>query len=272
MYKEDCTNSWLNPSTNAYATLSQTGEFSVNSNYDPETIYPRFEFYKEASYNGTDSGSYAFRFDKDYGAITIPGYPCPKDVNVSTVDAFTRKVNVSWGWKVSDASHCDKNGKWYVYRVDSIGQRIKIGEVSNGSASTYNINYTASSNNDKPAYYSNYTYTVCFVPNGWNNVNSENDVPGLSASATAKIVPSFSTPTTTATATSTKVTVSWKHGTLNDASGSNIYSLEVQRSEDSGDNKTWTTVQTFEIKDPGKTTGSWEDTSISSNTTYYCRR
>ena len=49
MYKYDCTEKWLNPSSNAFSTLTGTGEFDVTDNYTPVTIYPRFEYYKAPS-------------------------------------------------------------------------------------------------------------------------------------------------------------------------------------------------------------------------------
>lgn len=250
-------------------TSNQTQEITGVNNYAPFYVYPCWELQSQNEYVSMPSlgSKYKQHHNKFMDALVAPGYPKAKDVKVETVDAFSRKVKVTWGWEVSDANHCDKNGKWYVFRrLGTSGQTLKIGEVTNGTGSEYSINYTPTSDN-LPDYGKDYNYIVCFVPNGWT-VNSESDAAGLSASTSASVTQSFAINSITTSATDTKITVNWEHAAITDASGSNKYTMYVERSED---NKTWTTKETVEISDAGKTTGSWDDTNITAKKTYYYR-
>ena len=254
-------------------TSPQTQEITGVDNYQPFYVYPCWELQSQNEYVSMPSLTSKVRqnHDKFMDALVAPGYPCATDVDVKTADAFSRKVQVTWKWKVSDANHCDTNGKWYVFRrLGTNGQTLKIGEVSHGTASEYSINYTPTSDN-LPDYGEEYNYIVCFVPNGWT-VNSESDATGLWASKSAAITRSFKKVSSiTATASDNKVTVSWEHLSLTDASPSNKYVMYVERSEDNGENKTWVTKETIEISDKTTTTGTWEDTNITAKKTYYYR-
>ena len=269
----------ISKSNKYYAKLTnvtssaQTHEITGVSNYEPFYVYPCWELESQENYKSmaTLSDQYRQHHNKFMDALVVPGYPCPTNVDVTTVDAFSRKVNVKWNWAVKDANHCDTKGKWYVFRrLGTNGQTLKIGEVSNGTASEYSVNYTPSSDN-LPDYGVEYNYIVCFVPNGWT-VNNESDATGLWASKSDSITRSFKKVSSiTAKASDDKITVSWEHLPLTDASNSNKYVMYVERSEDSGDNKTWVTKETREISDNAQTTGTWDDTDITAQKTYYYR-
>ena len=266
----------LNNASNRYALIQnsssgQTQEITVTDNYDPVVIYPCWEMESANTYYSmpllNSSNRYKQHHYKYMNAISVKGFPRPKDVTVETVDAFSRKVCVKWNWEVKDQNNYDKNGKWYVFRTTSDhSQTVKIGEVGSTSATSYSLNYTPT-NDNLPAYETGYNYVVCFVPNGWT-VNSEDDVKGLSASVSHAIGRKFDISTPTTVSTDENITVNWEHSLITDASATNKYTFEVQRSEDES---TWETKYTGEVSDASKAKGSWVDTNISPMTTYYYR-
>ena len=255
MYKADCTNSWLNPSTEAYGTLSQTGEFSVSSNYDPMTIYPRFEYYKNANYWGSGtSGDYVFRFDKNYGkdgSIVIPGQPRPKNVTVSSTNTYNKNVTITWERDAYNSSTAS-NGNWVIFRKKTGDANSQVNLTDKSPLLNGTYSYTDTSGDLE--YGTQYTYTVCYKPNGWT-ISSENDAEGLSNFVRCTLNRDFAFSGETAEAKDGKITFSWSHNAIADASATNKYTLYVQQSTDDG--KNYTNVKTIEISSTSTTGGSY---------------
>ncbi|MBR4898106.1 MAG: hypothetical protein IKZ48_04900 [Prevotella sp.] len=255
MYWEDCTNSWLNPSQKAYGTLSQTGEFSVGSNYEPVTLYPRFEYYKNANYWGSgSSGDYVFRFDKNYGkdgSIVIPGQPRPKNVTVSSTNTYNKNVTITWERDAYNSSTAT-DGKWVIFRkkTGDASTQVKL----TGTSPLANTTYSYTDTSGALEYGTQYTYTVCYQPNGWT-ISSEGDAEGLSNFVRCTLNRDFAFSGETATAADGKITFSWSHNAIADASATNKYTLYVQQSTDDG--KNWTNVKTIEITSTSTTSGSY---------------
>ena len=268
MYKADCTNSWLNPSTQAYGTLSQTGEFNVSSNYDPVTIYPRFEYYKNANYWGSGStGNYVFRFDKNYGkdgSIVIPGQPRPKNLTVTSTNTYNKHVTISWERDAYDSSTAT-NGNWIVIRRGSDGTQTNLA-IGNNALSNDIYSYTDMSGNLN--YGTTYTYVVCYKPNNWS-VSSESDAEGLSQTVNCTLNRDFAFSGETAKAENGKITFSWSHNAIQDASATNKYDLVVQQSIDDG--QTWSDVKTISITSTSTTGGSYTLDNPNGYQPYYFR-
>jgi len=262
MYKSDCTNKWMNPSSDAFATLTSTGEFDVSDNYTPVTIYPRFEYYKNANPASAGNGSYTLRFDKDYGAITIPGQPRPKNIQVSGSNSYSKRVTISWERDAYD-SNTATNGKWIIYRkiTGNSSSQVKLGETANGTYS-----YTDTSGD--LAYGTTYTYTVCYQPNGWT-ISSEGDAEGLNGYVRYKLERDFAFSNLSTSVADGKITFSWSHSAIQDASTANTYKLYVQRSDDGG--TTWTDLRTDNITSSSTTSGSYSDANVKTHKPYMYR-
>lgn len=245
-------------------TSNQTQEFSVNNNYDPVTVYPCWEFQSENDYfiMPTSSTKYKQSHDMFMDAITVPGYPKPNNVQVETKNVFNKLVRIWWEGQVA-SSESNTKGKWRVFRKKAGETKLTyVGDTSNYSNTevtdeTGNINYDET-----------VRYVVIFVPNGWT-VNQESDAVGLSAESEDYILKrSFDVNITSLTNEDSKITVSWSHSSISDATSTNKYIMEVQRSLD-GNN--WAVKKTIEVTDSSVTSGSWADTDIAANTTYYYR-
>ena len=270
MYKSDCTNKYMNPSGNAWGTYTDGGSFAVDDNYNPVYVYPRFEYTKTGATvsnpSHTSYGTNTVTFDKDY-KVVLPGYPRPAGIKYENYNAFTRKVTITWSSEIADESNVSKDGKWYIFRkvTSDASTQIKLGEVA------YTTTTYTDTKADQP-YGSTYTYTVCYVPNGWT-VNSEANAEGLSGyvSKTFNRDFSFGKPTTSDTVINNKTNIvfSWSHDALVNADGSHPYTLYVQRSDDEG--KTWADKQTISITSSKTTEGTYYDADVQSHKLYKYR-
>ena len=262
MYKYDCTEKWLDPNSNAFSTLTGTGEFDVTDNYTPVTIYPRFEYYKNEKPSSASTTTEPIRFDKDYGAITIPGQPRPKNIQVSGSNSYSKRVTISWERDAYD-SNTATNGKWIIYRkiTGNSSSQVKLGETANGTNS-----YTDTSGD--LAYGTYYTYTVCYQPNGWT-ISSEGDAEGLNGYVRYKLERDFAFSNVSTSVADGKITFSWSHSAIQDASTANTYKLYVQRSDDGG--TTWTDLRTDNITSSSTTSGSYTDANVKTHKPYMYR-
>ena len=132
LYKEDVTNVWKDASY-TYGTFSSNGSFNVSDNYTPVTVYPRFEFYKTNATVNSGGGTNTVRFDKDYSAITIPGQPRPKNIQVSAANTYNKQVTLSWERDAYD-SNTATNGQWVIFRkvMSHPETQVELGRVNNG--------------------------------------------------------------------------------------------------------------------------------------------
>ena len=261
LYKEDVSNRWQSESS-GWGTFTGNSSFNVSDNYTPVTIYPRFEFYKSNATINVFGDANAVRFDKDYGAITIPGQPRPTNIQISAANTYSKEVTLQWEREAYDNTTAT-DGKWVIFRKVT-GQpdtQVKLGEVPNGTYSysdkTGNLNYGTT-----------YTYTVCYQPKGWT-IEHESEADGLNGYVRYKLNRDFAFSNLNAEAKDGKITFSWSHNGIQDAGGSKTYTLEVQRSADNG--KTFNTVQTIPISSPSVTTGSYTDADVVAHQPYQYR-
>jgi len=259
LYKEDCNNK---AGVASYGTYTSNSSFNVSDNYTPVTVYPRFEFYKSNVVFNSWTTTGMVRFDKDYGAITIPGQPRPKNLVVSAANTYSKHVTLTWEREAYD-NNSATNGKWVIYRkvMGHPETQVKLGEVSNGT-------YTYTDKTGDLEYGTTYTYTVCYCPNGWT-LNSEADAEGLSNFVRYKLNRDFAFSNVKAEEKDSKIEFSWNHSSILDASNSNKYSLYVQRSADGG--TTWETMRTDEIATTGTTSGTFTDANVVSHKQYKYR-
>src|SRR5574344_326288 len=250
-------------------------DFSAD-NFHSYTYYPRIYNYKGSSmkwwgYSNDNKIESNITFYKDYGSVTFSGYPRAKNVTVETLDAYTKKVKISWSKEISDKDHVDENGTWYVFRK-------KVGNNSSQEIIAKDLSYTTSSfidDTDKEYYdesvneKTQYIYTVCFVPNGWT-VNTDKDAEGLSDSITYQLNRTFAFSNVHTVCDSTKIRLVWNHTKITDASGSKTYVLQVQRSTDE---KTWTKLgNDINITNPQTEGDSIEDKQgLKPHQAYYYR-
>ena len=261
LYKEDNTNKWKDPSY-AFGTYTSGGSFDVSDNYTPVTVYPRFEYYKNNATVSTWGSTNVVRFDKDYGAITIPGQPRPTNIQVSGSNSYSKWVTISWERDAYNEKSAT-NGKWVIYRkiTGNPSSQVELAKVANGTYS-----YT-----DKKAdlvYGTTYTYTVCYEPYDWS-LSSEADADGLSGFVRYKLNRDFSFSKESTEVKDGKITFSWSHNAIQDASNSKTYKLYVQRSADDG--KTWSDLRVDNITSTSTTSGSYTDANVQSHKPYQYR-
>ena len=259
LYKEDCSNV---AGVASYGTYTSNSSFNVSDNYTPVTLYPRFEFLKANATVNSGGGTNAVRFDKDYGAITIPGQPRPKNVGVQASNTYSKQVTLAWDRDAYNSSTAS-NGQWVIFRKE-MGKpdtQIELGRVNNGV-------YTYTDKTGDLAYGTTYTYTVCYCPNGWT-VNHEDDAYGLSGFVRYPLNRDFAFSNVKAEEGENNIVFSWNHSGILDASNSKKYSLYVQRSDDGG--TTWNTLRTDEITSKEVTSGTFTDADVAAHKQYKYR-
>ncbi len=190
--------------------------------------------------------------------ISVPGFVKPI-VNTSyTADLWNKSITITW--ESDESGNRCKNGTWSVYR--------------DGTFLTSNIEYDTKSYTDTSSdlnYDTDYEYTVYFVPTGTPSGTSPQ--AKLSHKVTAKLLRPdkfFNDDNFKATNNlNDKIVVTWAHNPIAKASSVNAYQLVLERSTDKVN---WQEVQTFQIKDPEQTSGSYEDSyELHPFTTYYYR-
>ena len=208
---------WVEPTVNnsvggitsAFNSNTNKAEIPAN-NWMSYTVYPRFSAPHNGTYNykfNSNSGALATNgttIVKDHGsAITLPGYP--RAANVSVLgNKWSKMVSVTWDYDIYDTNNVDANGTWYVFR-----KNLETGDVVNLGSTAYGTRrYT--DDDDALELDVDYTYYVCFVPNGWT-VNTWTDAEGLYASANVKMEKAFEFSDETATSKESSVLLSWSH-------------------------------------------------------------
>ena len=190
------------------------GAKNINVTFDNATdyyhgyiLYPRMSGVRNNPYIHTDPygnmSTDGSTLIKDYDAIKIPGYPRAADVSVIG-NKWSKMVSVTWDSDIYDTNNVDANGTWYVFRKNLMtGDVVSLGSTAYGTR-----RYT--DDDDALELDVDYTYYVCFVPNGWT-VNTWTDAEGLYASANVKMEKAFEFSDETATSKENSVLLSWSH-------------------------------------------------------------
>lgn len=261
-------------------TSSKTFNLTLSSNFEPQTIYPRVIMTSEPAYEMSVYNNIipqSVSYNKDYDAVTLPGYVRAKDINI-TSNIWTRAVTLKWIVEASDTKNYNGEGKWLIFRRKGTAEstRLYLGEVS---SSTYTANrevsYTFSSSvtsGKLPEYNESYTYYVVFQPDDWNlttNLDSEAKAPELSVSAAHTI--KTTNPLKSISATNDlddKVVVEWKFDSFEDATNTNAYAIEIQYREkvSAGQpEKAWAELHTQNVTSASTTSGTYDHTGIDNN-------
>lgn len=246
----------------ALADDSEVLEIPVN-NYTSYTLYPRQRSLKRNfTINGQNFGDVDFTVN--YGKVVIPGFPRAKGTTVE-VNMWTKKCTISWSSEVHSATNCDKNGRWYIYR--------RIGDDYSTTELIGDVPYSSNSFEDtdeSKVYGTQYNYIVCFCPNGWN-IKDERDAEGLSSSKKITLDRNFNLEINKVNGNKESIDLAWQFDAIQNASASNPYVLQLQRST-SVDPGKWITVQEQEINNSKTYSGKYTDIDCSNKCTQYSYR
>lgn len=245
-----------------FAGDSEVLEIPVN-NYTSYTLYPRQRSLKR-NFTIMDQNFGDVDFTVNYGKVMIPGFPRAKGTNVE-VDMWTKKCIISWSSEVHSPTNCDKNGRWYIFRRigDDYSTTELIGDVP------YSTNSFEDTDESK-VYGTVYNYIVCFCPNGWN-IKDERDAVGLSSSKTITLDRNYSLEINKVSGNKESIDLAWQFTAIPNASASNPYVLQLQRST-SADPGKWSTVLEQEINNSKTYLGKYTDTDCSNKCTQYSYR
>lgn len=263
MYKQDCTNEYKDPTKAkySYGRLTSTGEFSVSDNYTPVTVYPRFELYKDTKPSPASDCDVTktIRFDKDYGAITIPGLPRPKanSFNVKSFNSFSKEITLEWEREAYDnTTHSD--GEWVLFRKVKGADESTQEEIAKIADNRNQTKFSLTDKKHDQVYGTQYTYSVCYRPKGWTiDYADDGTAYGLYQWKRYKFARSFSISNEKAKDGDGDITYSWSNTSIQDASASHPYTLHVQRSDNGGSQ--WEDLTTMKITSPETTSGSYTD-------------
>lgn len=258
-----------NPLYQFNISSSQTTQEINVDNYKGIILYPTIFHSMEQNTNW-----YQWRKDKswtnwfkNYGGIKINGYPKANNVNVTTINSYTKEIKVTWDAQINDKNAVDTNGKWYIFRRkvgdNNAANTIKLGEINYDATKEFTYKLTDNE------YGVNYNYIVCFVPKGWT-ANSENDATNLSSNKEHTMVADFAFSNVEDIATKNDITLKWNHSKILDASSSKSYTFSIERSLDQTN---WTKIGEVTVTDPNVCSGEYTDKSdaLQAYATYYYR-
>ena len=195
-----------------------------------------------------------------------PGYMRPKDLKISTYNMWEKKIKLTWSSEGS-SEESNQGGKWSVYRYPKGNPSARERVASNLSFSTGSATITA------PEWDTEYTYEVALIPSDDNQRNE------LTVSANFNVARNWGFHDVKADVDAkdeSKIKLTWNHSSIADASGSNNYTLTVQRSDDynvnNPDEATWDNLTTQQISSSETSSGYYSDgASLVSKKTYYYR-
>ena len=188
-------------------------------------------------------------------------YPNVQNFTVANSNTYSRELTLSW--EPVTTSSTKTTGKWYIFR-----NGVKLDEVAYKSTK---VTYTDVLSSEDYAKKQN--YAVCFAPDSWYLTDYKDAICGYKE-LSYTMNRSFSFDNLTVKEGTGKVTLNWSHSGILDASGSNVYTITIQRASAPQDGKTpdWVDLNTIEIKSPKTTSGSYEDKStLLANHTYIYR-
>ena len=186
--------------------------------------------------------------------VAVPGFVYPKELT-AIPDMWKKSVALSWQID-EDNGRCKEGGTWSIYRD---GEEIASG-----------LSYSPRSYTDTavPDYETSYTYTVGFIP---KDQPTGTRVNSLSTSIEREVSRRWDINSFTAEVMDEgQVNLKWTHTPIEDASGSNTYTMKLERTGDKG--KTWSEITTFSITSSFTNDGSYTDKSdLQANHTYQYR-
>lgn len=247
----------ISSSSNYYAKLdASNGQTSLSTtvsgvdNYYPVTIYPCLELHSERNLKDKGDVSWKQNLNKFASSITVEGYARAANAKIDSYDSYSKKVNISWEAQTYN-SKSSTNGRWYIFRKETgkSNTQVKLGETAYNKTSF-------SDTSGSLEYGKTYTYTVCFVPNGWT-VNHEDDAAGLHTYVRYSLKREFKFTALTVEEDNGNFKLNWEHSNITDASNSKTYNLNVQRYDNAL--KKWDVLETLRINNSSISTGSYID-------------
>lgn len=181
---------------------------------------------------------------------SVPGFVLPKNLKYSVTDQWTKKVQLKWDVNTSN-SRVDK-GTWTI-RNATAGNNIKTGLSYEDRSFEFTLD----------EYSKDYDLEVYFEPEGSSKLYSV-----LRSKITAKIEPNWAFSDFLVKEEDGKMVLTWKHNAFDDASGSNSYTLTIQRRKAGTEN--WSDIGSVNITSNSTTEGTYTDNdkNLTANTNY----
>lgn len=209
-------------------------------------------------------------------SVYVPGFPYPKNLSYEVTDQWKKKIKVKWDAVESVTQDGttyprSKEGSWKIKNVTT-DKYVNINDYSTKYGEIELDGYSVGDNVNLNNIH------VLFIPKDMQDASEMN--LSLWGSLKAKIEPSWSFTNLAAAVSDGEnggIDLSWSHNAVEDASGTNTYSLILQRSTNyntSTQTGTWTDVDGFDkiIKDKTTVEGHFNDhKDQNANTTYHYR-
>ncbi|MBQ9524465.1 MAG: hypothetical protein IJR69_05040 [Bacteroidaceae bacterium] len=190
--------------------------------------------------------------------VPVPGFTRPTGLKAETFNQWNKECTISWNplEKDADGNKLSKAGTWTI-RNNTTDKDLATG-LSQDKTSR---NITLGEYNREEE------IQVSFVPKDPRDI-----AEGLSQTIGASIVPTWSFGAVTAKEVPEGISLKWSHQAIEDASGSNPYTLYIQRSKNS-DQLNWENIAKISIENKDTISGSYTDAgnNLESNTSYNYR-
>jgi len=253
---------WNDSEANA---TTMSGEFAVDNNYRTDTIYPRLRMFMDVylgytvNYNSWVQQPMAY--NKNYGAVIIPGFPRPTNIQTQT-NQWKKSIKITWSPEIYDTKNVNKNGQWCVFRATK--------ENATTQTLVATLDYNTREFTDQPTgssafeYDTDYFYWVAFKPNDWNiaddaQTNNKYSVyTDLYAGTSVQINRSLNL-TGSAVGKDAQIDVTWSLPSGFEDAGTNTYKVNLYHSLTEG-SFSGNPIYTWSVTDPGTTSGTWSHT------------
>ena len=279
LYESDPTSSSFNPNIDGpiyTSNVTDYGATSINFTFDgltvdnskSVTLYPvirhinKLPSYQIDDYYG-NWAAYSQQYLHYLDAVTLPGYAYAKNVDVEYADEYKKWMKVTWeaGGEGDDYS---TNGKWYIYRQEYGVENADIECI--GNTAYDKLEFRDEDKNGHLEYGKKYTYTVCFIPTGWDSDTYKN-AEGLYSQKAVTLERTFKFGTTTGeepemyTTTikdKNEIVLHWAISAIGDAN-TNPYKMYVDRTTTPDDALSWTELGSIDINSTTLTSGTYTD-------------
>ena len=230
--------------SNYFNSATKYIEYIVAINDFSPSIYSELGTGKASDYPKQNVAYY------QWYSTSVPGFVRAKNLQATTNDLWKKEVKLTWDYEGTNT-----NGTWTIYRSDGTTLKDAL------AFGTRNWVVTA------PAYATNYTYKVVFIPTGGERRSELTS----SVDHTLKRQWAFTKDAFKASvgSDSASIDLSWAHTPIGDASGNKVYSLIIQRSTNGNQ---WTDLHTISISSNTTNDGTYTDRQgLVANRTYHYR-
>ncbi len=263
-------------------SLNMTFEGLTLDNKKSVTLYPVIRYINNSvpTTNGIAIAPVYYNFQqmmmRYVGPVILPGYAYAKNVKVEYNDVYKKWTKITWEAD-GEGDNYDKDGKWYIYRQEAGVENAEIECL--GSTNYDKLEFRDENKEGHLEYGGKYTYTVCFIPNGWDS-DSYKNAEGLYCQKDFTFYRTFEFGSntgeapelyTTSERNKNEIVFHWTHTAIGDAS-SKSYKLYVDRTLTPDDDISWVEQTSFDIKSANTTSGSYTDKNgLELYETYYYR-